>query len=129
MLVFGHPHIASEKLYHVTSVEAIAHTPSNTCLLFTYDEDVFDLIEYAKENALEFALDVATLKEAIIAENLDAKYIILDHPIAKSVQRAADTYLFDAKILVHATDEENIEEIAEKGIDGVIFCEAIIKIS
>ena len=129
MLLFGHPRIPSEKLYHINSIEAIAHTPSNSSLLFNYDEEVFELVEYAKNNALEFGLIVTSLKEAVIAENLDAKYIVLDQSIAKSVQNAADTYLFDAKVLAHANSEEDIETLASEGIDGVIFAEAIIKIS
>lgn len=129
MLLFGHPKIPSEKLYHVSSIEAVAHTPSNSSVLFNYDEEVFELIEYAKNNALEFALNVSNLTEAILAENLDAKYIIVDQGIAKSVQNAADTYLFDAKVLAHANSEEEIETLASEGIDGVIFTEAIIKIS
>ncbi len=129
MLLFGYPHIRHEKLYHVSSIEAIRHTPPNSTLLFSYDKEVFDLIEYARENALMFALDVNSLKDAIVSENLDARYILVRHDIAKSVQKAADTYIFDAKVLVHIDDEENIETLADEGIDGVIFAEAVIKIS
>ena len=128
MILLGHPHVQHEKLYHISSVEAIEHTPSNSTLVFSYNSEVFDLIEHARDNSLEFALEVSSLKDAIIGENLDAKYILLKRDIAKSVQRAADTYLFDAKILVHIEDEDSIETFANEGIDGVIFAEAIIKI-
>lgn len=129
MLLFGHPHIECEKLYHVSSIEAIRHTPSNSCLLFSCDKEVFELIEHARANGISYALNVSTLKEAIIGENLDAKYILVHEAICKSVQKAADTYLFDAKILVHIEEEEQIEEFADYGIDGALFSEAIIKIS
>jgi hypothetical protein len=129
MLLFGHPQILNEKFYHINSIEAIAHTPSNACLLLTYDEEVFELIEYARENDLAFAIDVSNLTEAIICENLDAKYLLVNDEIAKRVQTAADTYLFDAKVLVHIKEEEAIEALAEEGIDGAVFSEAIIKIS
>jgi len=128
MLLFGHPHIEHEKLYHISSIEAIEHTPANSTLLFSYDNEVFELIRHAQENALEFALNISSLKEAIIGENLDAKYLLLNHEIAKSVQKAADTYVFDAKVLVHIEDDESIETLASEGIDGVIFAEAVIKI-
>lgn len=127
MILLGHPHVQHEKLYHISSIEAIEHTPSNSTLVFSYNSEVFDLIEHARDNSLEFALEVSSLKDAIISENLDAKYILLKPEIAKSVQRAADTYLFDAKILVHIEDENSIETFANDGIDGVIFAEAIIK--
>lgn len=129
MLLFGHPHIKNEKLYHVSSIEAIGHTPSNACLLFSYDEEVFELISHARANGIAFALDVSTLKEALIGENLDAKYLLLSEEICVRVQKAADTYLFDAKILVHVDDEDEIEHFADRGIDGAIFSQAIIKIS
>ena len=129
MLLFGHPHIPSEKLYHIASIEAIEHTPPNSVLLFSCDEQVFELIEFSKTNGLEFALDITTLTQAIICENLDAKYLLVNKSLAKSVQTAADTYLFDAKILVHLEKEVGIEEVASEGIDGAIFPEAIIKIA
>ena len=129
MLIFGHPRIEHEKLYHIGSIEAIEHTPSNSVLLFDFNDEVFELIEHAQSNSLSFAVNVTSLKDAILAENLDAKYILLTMDIADSVQKAADTYLFDAKILVHTRDESSIEELASKGIDGLIFAEAIIKVS
>ncbi len=129
MLLFGHPHVPNEKLYHVSSIQAIANTPSNSCLMFSFDQEVFELIEYAKSNTLEFAIDVSTLKDAIICENLEAKYLLVNDEIANDVQKAADTYVFDAKVLVHITDEDKIEALANEGIDGVIFSEAIVKIS
>ena len=129
MLLFGHPHIPHEKLYHISSIEAIEHTPSNSVLLFDFDKEVFELIEYAKENALEFALNIFSLKEAIICENLEAKYLLLSTELASSVQKAADTYLFDAKVLAHIKDEDDIEDLASEGIDGAVFAEAVIKVS
>ncbi len=129
MLLFGHPNVKNEKLYHVNSIEAIRHTPSNSCLLFSYDEEVFELISHARANGIAFALDVSNLKEAVIGENLDAKYLLLSEEICVRVQKAADSYLFDAKVLVHIDDEEEIGSFADKGIDGAIFSQAIIKIT
>ena len=129
MLFLGHPHIPSETLYHVSSLEAITNTPPNTTLLFSYDEQVFELVNFAKTNGLNFALEINTLKDAVIFENLDAKFLLVTKELAKSVQNAADTYLFDAKILVHLKNDEEIEALISEGIDGVIFSEAIIKIA
>lgn len=129
MLIFGHPHIPFSKFYHVSSIEAINHTPSNAMLLFSYDKEVFELITHAQENSLDFAMQVHSLKEAVICERLNTNYLLVEHEIAKSVQKAADHYLFDAKVLVHIEDEEKIETIANEGIDGVIFSQAIVKVS
>lgn len=129
MLIFGHPHIENEKLYHINSIEAVEHTPSNSVLLFDYNAEVFELIDYAKENALAFALNISSLKDGIFAENLDAKYLLVSYENASVVQKAADTYLFDAKVLVHVENEDTMEDLAQHGIDGIIFAEAIIKVS
>ncbi|WP_300795995.1 hypothetical protein [Helicobacter sp. UBA3407] len=37
------------------------------------------------------------------------------------MQKLAETYLFDAKILLCIQEEQEIEKTAECGIDGVIF--------
>jgi len=129
MLIFGHPHIPHEKLYHINSIEAIEHTPSNSILLFDYDDEVFELIEHAQENALGFAVNITSLKEVLICENLDATYLLITQALASQVQKAADTYLFDAKILVHIEDEDTMENLAQIGVDGVIFAEAVIKVT
>lgn len=129
MLLFGHAHIPHEKLYHIASIDAISHTPSNATILMDFDENVYELIEHARANAICFALNIHSLREAILAENLDVKYILCSPKQAQSIQKAADTYMFDAKILVHSEDENLIEELASGGIDGIIFSEAIIKVS
>jgi len=129
MLILGHPRIPHEKLYHVNSIEAISHTPSNAILLFDYNEEVFELLEHARENALSVAMQVASLKDAIICENLDVTYLLVSQELSSSVQKAADTYLFDAKVLVKVQDDSSIEALAIDGIDGIVCPEAIIKVS
>lgn len=128
MLFFGHPFIASAHFYHIYDVESIAKTPSNALLFVVFDEKNLDLIAYMRENRLHFALEVASLKEALFAEQLGARYIITDESLVKSVQSAAEHYLFDAKILCRIHEEEMIERCAKEGIDGVIYAEAIIRV-
>ena len=68
MLLFGHPHVPSEKLYHVSSIEAIAHTPSNACLLFNYDQQVFELIA-KRRLALQMEVTALEAQQGILAES------------------------------------------------------------
>jgi hypothetical protein len=128
MLLFGHDYIAYEPFYHISDIEAIAKTPSNSTLFLVFDVNNLDIITYLKENAIAFALEVTSLKEAIFAQNLGASYIITDENNATSIQKCAEHYLFDAKILCRAHNDEAIERLALEGIDGIIFAEAIIKI-
>ncbi len=129
MLLFGHRFITSERFYHIDDIDAIIHTPSNSLLYLTFSESNLDIIEHMRSNHLKFALECHNLTEIIYANALDAAYIIVNEELAKSTQKAADTYLFDAKVLVHIDSEERIEAMASEGIDGALFSEAIVKIS
>ena len=129
MLILGHDYIPSESLYHIESRDAIKHTPSNSTILITFKKENLDLVQYAKENGIHFALEVESLKEVLFTHNLQAKFILVDETLAQEAQKVAETYLFDAKILVTITDDEEIIHFAKLGLDGVIFSDAIIKIT
>ncbi len=129
MLIFGHPFLASESFYHIDSPEAIASTPSGSTLLFAWSEANLDLVAHCRANDLPFALEAASVKEALFAENAGARFILVDTALARSVQKIAETYLFDAKILAYIDDEAEIEAVAYEGIDGVVFAEAVIKVT
>lgn len=129
MLILGHPLLPSETLYHIDGIEAIDSTPPNTLLFFDYSDTNRDILAHCIDNSLPFALSVASVKEGLFAENLGARYIVVELPLAKSVQKVAETYLFDAKVLARIDDEAQIEAMAFEGIDGVVFAEAIVKIT
>jgi len=129
MLIFGHPFLPSETLYHIDGTEAIVSTPPGSTVLFAWSENNLDLISHCQANDLPFALQVATVKEAIFAENSGARYLLVNSALAKSVQKIAETYLFDAKILARIDSETQIEALAYEGIDGVVFASAIVKVT
>ncbi len=129
MLLLGHRFIPSESLYHVQSIEAIQNTPPSSTIFLDFDEKNLDIINHLRENQIIFALGIQTIKEAIYASSLDASYILTPKDLAKELQDLANNYLFDAKILTTINDEDEIEEMARIGVDGVIFCNAIIKIN
>ena len=82
-----------------------------------------------QQNNLSFALEAATVSEVVFAHNLGAKYILVKENLAKSAQNIAENYLFDAKILCRLESGTDLSEKISEGIDGVIFAQAIIKIS
>jgi hypothetical protein len=129
MLLFGHPYIGFEPFYHIDEIGTIALTPPNSTLFLHFKEENLDIIMHMQENDLSYAIKVTDLSEAVFAYNLGAKYIVVDEPLAKSAQNVAENYLFDAKILCHLDDTGSLEEKIIEGIDGVIFPEAIVKIS
>ncbi|MEA1916551.1 MAG: hypothetical protein U9N42_03360 [Campylobacterota bacterium] len=127
MLIFGHPFIESKKFYHVQEIKAIDRTPSNSTILIDFDESHLDIIQFAIKNGVDFALEVKTILEVIYASSLGAKYILVHDDISIDSQKIATEYLFDAKILVRIDKDEEIEKLAFRSIDGVIFADAIIK--
>ena len=129
MLLFGHRFINSEKFYHITDIDAIKKTPPSSALYIKFNEENLDIIEYAYANSITFALSVKSVTELIYASALRASYIVVTNDMAKTAQSIAENYLFDAKILTKIDDENAIEEMAELGIDGVIFSNAIVKIN
>ncbi len=127
MLLFGHRFIQNENFYAVSESDEILNTPPNSTLYIKFEESNLDLIEYANLNAMAFVLGVESVNELIYASALGAKYILVKKDLAKTAQKIAESYLFDAKILVKIDEEKEIEEMAILGIDGVLFVNAIIK--
>ncbi len=129
MFIFGHRFIKSDNFYHITDIDAITNTPPNSTIVIDFNEDDLDIIDYASTNEIIFALNVKNTTEIIYASSLGASFIIIPTQLAKTAQNIANNYLFDAKILVHVEDENEIEELAILGVDGVVFANAIIKIN
>lgn len=129
MLLFGHRFIQSESFYHVLSIDAIQNTPPSSTILVDFSEENLDIINHALLNNMPLAIVVKNITQIIYASSLGATYIILSKELAKTAQNLADNYLFDAKILVRVEDEEEIEELALLGVDGVVFSNAIVKIN
>ena len=129
MLLFGHRFIQSESFYHISDIDAISKTPPNATIFLEFSEDNLDIIKHLNSNSVAFTLSISNLTELIYAASLNAAFIIVSQELASSAQSIAETYLFDAKILVSIEEENDIAQMAKIGIDGVIFSNAIIKIN
>lgn len=129
MLIFGHKFIPSESLYHTPNIDSIKNTPPSSVIYLEFSEENLDIVEHASQNQIEFALSIKNITELMYASAVGAKYILVSHEMAKTAQNIAENYLFDAKILVNIDSNDEIEEIALLGCDGVIFSNAIIKIN
>lgn len=129
MILFGHPLIPSERFYHVESIEAIAKTPANSIIVLFFTPENLDLITYLATNKIRFGVYVATTTEAVLAENMNADYLIVHPKIAQEIQKVADHYLFDAKVLGYIDQEDQLERLIEMRLDGAVFIEAIVKIT
>jgi len=129
MLIYGHRFIKSDSFYHVLDIESISNTPPSSIVLVEFSEENLDIIEHITSNSITLALEVTDIKQIIYASALGASFIIISKELAKTAQNLANNYLFDAKIIVNIESEEEIEELAILGVDGVVFTNAIIKIN
>lgn len=127
MIIFGHDYFKRPPFYDVKSIDAILSTPPNSTLYIEFKPALLDVIEHCQLNKLRFALKIDNLKDAVFAHNFDASYIITNRIMAPTIQKAADAYLFDAKVLCMIQDDEEIQELASMGIDGVIYSQGIVK--
>jgi len=127
MILFGHHFIESPSLYHIENIDAIKNTPPSSLLYIEFNEKNLEIIKHTQLNNLPTAIKVHNIKELIFATQFQASYAICEKKDAKKFQNIAEEYLFDTKIIAIIKEEEEIEELALKGIDGVLFQLAIIK--
>lgn len=117
MLIFGHPKIPAPSFHLVENKEQIASTPPNSIVRFAFD---FEMLRYCQKNGIQVAVEIANIKEAVYANALHASFLLCPFDLAKKVQKIAENYLFDAKVIA-LMDERLIEKAIEAGIDGVFL--------
>lgn len=118
MIIIGDKLIPFEELLKINSTNDIKNTKANSTVLFNYSDEI---AKYCFENEISFAVVVNSIKEAVYSSNLNAKYIIVNKELSKELQKIADNYMYDAKILAIIESSDEFEEIAKAQIDGVIF--------
>ena len=118
MILIGDAIIPYEDVVTISKLEEIKKTRSNSVLLFKFDAEI---MAYCKNNSLKYGVIVSSIKEAIYANALMAKYIISDISMAEKVQKIAQNYMFDSRILAIIEQDSQIEDVAFAEIDGAIY--------
>ena len=118
MIIFADNLIPFEEIFNVKLIEDIRNTKAYSTVLFFFDEG---LTKYCYENELSFAVIVSSIKEAIYSNSLGAKYIISSKQLAKKLQKIADNYMYDSKILAIISTNDEFEEVAKNEVDGAIY--------
>ncbi|MAD42456.1 MAG: hypothetical protein CL623_08705 [Arcobacter sp.] len=118
MILIGDKLIPFIDIFNISSIDEIKNTKANSLISFRYNES---LLTYSFENNLDYAVVISSIKEAIYANSLNAKYIICQKDLAKKIQKTADNYMFDSKVLANIETSDEIEEIALNEIDGIIY--------
>ena len=122
MILIGDKLVPFENISFIFNIEEIKNTKANSTILFYYDDEI---ILYCYENELPYAVIVTSIKEAIYSNNLNAKYIISQKELSIELQKIADNYIYDSKILAIIDTNEEFEKIAKCEIDGVIYRDLI----
>ncbi len=121
MVVFGSKYIESPKIVTVGSIEEISKTSPKDILLLSDFKPPYELAKYCQKNSLAYCVEVCNVNEAVYASSFGAAFAIADFDLAKILQKIADNYLWDMKILAKITDEKEIEKVALAEIDGTIL--------
>ena len=119
MQIIGHKLIEYENFNLIQTVENILNFDN---LIFEYNED---FIKNAKDNGKTFSVIARNLNEAILANALKAKFIIIEKnntSIAKEVVKLAEFYLFDSKIAIIIENyEKDLLNAINLKVDAVIY--------
>jgi len=118
MILIGDKNIPYESIEKISSIEDIKNTTPNSTLLFDFN---IELLKYTQDNDLKSAVVVNNIKEVIYASSLDAFYIIPIQDILIQAQKIADNYVFDSRILAIINSPDEIQDMALKEIDGIIY--------
>ncbi len=122
MKIIGDSIVPFEEFFKVSNVEEIKNTKPNSLIFFEYNEE---LLKYCYLNNLNYFVQINFVKEGLYANSLNAKYIVCKKTLAKKMQKIAENYMFDSKILAIIKSNDELEEIALDEIDGVIYKELI----
>ena len=118
MIILNDSRFSDEIFFYTNSLEDISNSPNNSTIIFKYNEDNLKIYNFCKKNNISYGVEINSLKELIFISNLDAKYALCDIEIAPILQKFADNYLINTKIIVKS-HISNIEHLAKNEIDGI----------
>lgn len=118
MIIVGNRYIKSEILSCINSVEDINNTKPNSVVVFRYD---IDIIKYCYDNSVKMGVLIQNITQAVFCNSLDVYYIITQKDISQDIQNLAQNYMFDSKVLEVIDETNDIQDVALKNIDGVVY--------
>ncbi|WP_299548527.1 hypothetical protein [uncultured Helicobacter sp.] len=122
MLILNHSLITPLNLVFIKEKTEIKNSLPNDFLILENNDSITKLAKYCKDNHLDFSAIPTNITEALLLVNLNARHLLTDNlEFASTLQKLAEIYLFDTKILLIITQETEIETAAKHSIDGVIF--------
>ena len=122
MLILNHPIIPSPKFIEASTTQEIDEILAKDVPILPFD---LKLLRYCFDNQVAYAVKIDSTTQAVYANALNANYLICNLKIAKEVQKIAEHYLFDSKVIAKI-DERLLDRAIEAGIDGVYLISRLI---
>lgn len=122
MKIIGHPLIPHQDFSKIQTIQEISHVLPNAMIWWEASIDQnCALARFCQEHQIPYAVEIQSLRELLIYTNLDAKYLIASKQSILPFQSILKEYVLDSLLLCKITEENEIENLALQGIDGVIF--------
>jgi hypothetical protein len=125
MIIIGYVDVEYNPFYSIKSIDDIIKTPSNSTVVFKYSRDNLELCKHCLANDVEFALVCGSYEDILFANANGATYIVCEKESIQIAQKYADSYLFDAKILLYTSNADDLVWCADRAIDGILFKDSI----
>lgn len=118
MIIFGDNLIPFRKINKINSIKDISVSNPNEIVYLEFNKEI---AKYCFDNNISCAFKIDNLLEAIYSNSFKVDYIICEKELSKKVQKIAENYMFDSKILAIINNEVEIEDIAMSNVDGIIY--------
>lgn len=128
MKIIGHPLIPSISFSHISTQEEIDRILADSIVWWESSQDPkLALAHFCHTNQVQYAVKINSIKELVFYSSLGAKYLIASKKQIQIFQNIIKEYLLDCILLCLIENEEEIEELAKLGIDGIIFNSHLMK--
>lgn len=120
MIIIGGSHAIStnEELYFGDDIDS---SNSNSLICKKFDKNcIAEYAELAKQK-VPLLFHVVDIRDLVYACIIGAKYVAVNKEDAPIMQKIANEYMYDTKVLALIYDEDEIEWVATHSIDGALF--------
>lgn len=120
MILAGiHPALSAQQAQWASTDAEIDALPPHTIAVMVFDEQALERYHALKQAAVPFGLVVKNRTQLLYAAATGATWLLCTPDAAAELQKVADTYLLNAKVIAMVEDTTQIEPLAAAGIDGV----------
>jgi hypothetical protein len=121
MILLNHPDLESQKIVFVENSIDVLQTPTGSLLVYKFDRAMIENYEKMIKGGLPLAIEIASIVELVLVATLSPRFCIVPPFLAKEAQRLATNYLWDTKVIVAITREQEIVWASSLELDGVLL--------